>query len=145
MMIVRRTLVAASALALGMGLAACGGDDSRDVDRLEGNWVLVEFDEADIPADPAVETTLALENGKATGNTGVNDFNGTYDAPENGKVSFSELSSTMMAGEENAMVQEKRFLAEMERVENFEYDSEDEQLELNDGSDETLLVFRKAS
>lgn len=141
---VRRALVTVAALTLTGSLAACGGDDSRDVTHLEGSWVLVEFDQADIPADPAVETTLTLDGGKATGNAGVNDFNGTYDAQEDGKVSFSALAVTKMAGPDNAMLQEDRFLAEMEKVENFEYDSEDGELELADKADDTLLVLRRA-
>lgn len=140
----RRILVAAAALTLSVGLAACGGDDSRDVAHLEGNWVLVEFDQADVDADPTVETTLVLEDGAATGNSGVNQFKGTYDAQEDGKVSFSRLSGTKMAGPEAAMMQEQRFLEEMGKVQNFEYDSEDGQLELNDRADDTLLVFRRA-
>lgn len=141
---VRRTFLAATALTLGMVLAACGEDDSRDVANLDGNWVLVEFDQIDVPADPEVETTLNLEDGRATGNTGINNFTGTYDATENGKVTFSSLEVTEMAGSENATQQEQRFLAELEKVENFEYDTDDDQLELNDGSDDTLLVFSKA-
>lgn len=141
---VRRILVAAAALTLSAGLAACGGDDSRDVAQLEGSWVLVEFDRADIPADPDVETTLDLESGRATGSSGVNQFTGTYDAVEDGKVSFSELAGTKASGPENAMIQERLFLEEMAKVENFEYDHDDAHLELNDRGDDTLLVFRKA-
>ena len=140
----RRILVAAAALTLSAGLSACGGDDSRDVANLEGSWVLVEFDRADIDAHPDVETTLDLEDGKATGSSGVNRFTGTYDAQEDGKVSFSDLAVTKMAGPETAMIQERLFLEEMAKVENFEYDSEDRQLELNDRADDTLLVFRRA-
>ena len=139
---VRRAAAAASTFALCLGLAACGDDhESRDVASLEGSWLLVEFDEADVDADPTVETTLDLADGKASGNAGVNTFTGSYEA-EDGKVSFGPLATTKKMGEEAAMRQEQRFLEAIEDVENFEYDSEDDELELKDGRDETLLVLR---
>jgi len=129
-------------LGLSLTLTACGNDhESRDVAALEGTWVLVEFDEADIDADPTVETTLDLAEGRATGNAGVNTFNGSYEA-EDGKISFGPLATTKKTGEENAMRQEQRFLEALDDVENFEYDSEDDELELKDRRDETLLVLR---
>lgn len=139
---VRRAAAAVSTLALCLGLAACGDDhESRDVASLEGSWLLVEFDEADIDADPMIETTLDLTDGRASGNAGVNTFTGSYEA-EDGKISFGPLATTKKMGEEAAMRQEQRFLEAIEEVENFEYDSEDDELELKDSRDETLLVFR---
>lgn len=138
----RRGVTAVLALTLGLALTACGNDhESRDVANLEGSWELVEFDQADIPADPAVESTLDLADGKAGGNAGVNTFRGTYEA-EDGKISFGRLATTKKTGEPNAIRQEQRFLAALELVENFEYDDEDDELELKDERDETLVVLR---
>jgi heat shock protein HslJ len=141
MNLARRSATVLLALGLSTSLVACGDDSSRDRAAVEGSWALVEFDALDIDANPTVATTLVLEGGKATGNGGVNAFTGTYDAPEDGKISFSELSSTKMAGEPAAMEQEARFLSEIAKVENFEYDAEDSELELKDDKDDTLLVL----
>ncbi|MFC6154231.1 META domain-containing protein [Nocardioides yefusunii] len=141
MQLVRRTASALTVLALGFGLTACADDDNRSPEALEGNWVLVEFDEADLPAAPGVTTTITLEGGKMTGNGGVNTLNGTYDAPEDGKVSFSPVASTKMAGEPAAQAQEERFLSELAKVVNFEIDDEDGELELKDDKDNTLVVL----
>lgn len=141
MLFPRRTAAVLVALGLSTVLAACGDDESRDMDAVEGSWALTEFDKADIDADPTVATTITLEGGKATGNGGVNTFNGTYDVQEDGKISFGAMASTKMAGPENAMKQEQKFLAELEKVENFSYDAEDKELELKDGKDDTLITL----
>ena len=138
----RRTAVAVLVLSLGASLAACNDDASRERTAVEGTWVLTEFDGLDLNADPSVETTITLEGGNVTGNGGVNTLKGTYDAPEDGKISFGDLAVTTVDGSEAAMAQEERFLSELAKVENFEYDSEDSELELKDAKDETLLVLR---
>ena len=138
----RRTAVAVLVLSLGASLAACNDDASRERTAVEGTWVLTEFDGLDLNADPNVETTITLEGGNVTGNGGVNTLKGTYDAPEDGKISFGDLAVTTVDGSEAAMEQEERFLSELAKVENFEYDSEGSELELKDGQDDTLLVLR---
>lgn len=138
----RRAAAALLALGLSASLAACGDDsESRDKALVEGTWALTEFDAADIDADPTVASVITLDGGKVTGNGGVNTITGTYDAQEDGKISFGALATTKMAGPENAAAQEKRFLAELEKVENFEYDKEDKELDLKDGKDKTLLTL----
>ena len=142
MMFPRRTAAAVLVLAFGTGLTACSDDTSRERTAVEGTWVLEEFDALDLDADPAVETTITLEGGNVAGNGGVNTLKGTYDAPEDGKISFGDLTATTVSGSEAAMLQEETFLAELAKVENFEYDSEDSELELKDAQDDTLIVLR---
>ena len=142
MMFPRRTAAAVLVLALGTALTACSDDASRERTAVEGTWVLEEFDALDLDADPAVETTITLEGGSVTGNGGVNTLKGTYDAPEDGKITFGDLAATTVSGSEAAMLQEETFLSELAKVENFEYDSEDSELELKDAQDDTLIVLR---
>lgn len=141
MLFPRRTAAVLSAAVLALGLTSCSDDDNRSPDALEGTWVLVEFDEADLPAAPGVTTTITLEGGKLSGNGGVNTLTGTYDAPEEGKVSFGPIGATKMAGDATAQAQETRFLLELDRVANFEVDGDGAQLELKDDQDNTLIVL----
>ena len=100
-------LVAAILVALVALLSGCGGEDNAPnaPTMVEGSWNLVTLNGA--AADAAVPTTLSLNEGKATGNAGVNTFNGGYSAPSDGVLTFSQIASTMMAGPDNAMQQER--------------------------------------
>ena len=103
-------LVAAVLVALVAMLSGCAGEDNAPdaPTMVEGSWNLVTLNGA--AADPAVPTTLSLNEGKATGNAGVNTYNGGYSAPSDGVLTFSQIASTMMAGPDNAMKLEQDFL-----------------------------------
>ena len=135
-------LVAAILVALVAMLSGCGGEDNaaNAPTMVEGSWNLVTLNGA--AADPAVPTTLSLNDGKATGNAGVNTFNGGYSAPSDGVLTFSQIASTMMAGPDNAMKQEQDFLAALDATKKFT--TEDGALVLMDDSDTKLAVLKAA-
>ena len=122
-------------------LSGCGSSDGSATDpaSLDGTWVLQSFGDSD-EADPTVVSELTLADGDANGSAGVNTFQGTYDAGDDGALTFSPLASTMMAGPDNAMAQEMQFLAALDKTESFALDGDN--LVLSDGSDTTLAVLQ---
>ena len=135
-------LVAAILVALVALLSGCGGEDNAPnaPTMVEGSWKLETLNGA--AADAAVPTTLSLNEGKATGNAGVNTFNGGYSAPSDGVLTFSQIASTMMAGPDNAMQQEQDFLKALDDTKKFT--TEDGALVLMDDSETKLAVLKAA-
>jgi len=82
---------------------------------LDGSYELVHFTEGKLaPTLPLKNTQLTakLEGGKLSGNGGVNDYTASYttskDLPPS-QISVSEVASTLKAGPQNEMDQERRF------------------------------------
>lgn len=135
-------LVAAILVALVALVSGCGGNDDavNAPTMLEGSWTLVTLNGA--AADAAVPSTLSMNEGTATGNAGVNTFNGSYDAPSDGVLTFGTLATTMMAGPDNAMQQESAFLKALADTRKFTTD--DGALVLMDDSETKLAVLSPA-
>jgi heat shock protein HslJ len=135
-------LVAAILVALVALLSACGGEDNAPnaPTMVEGSWKLETLNGA--AADPAVPSTLSFDNGNANGNAGINNFNGSYDAPSDGVLTFGPLASTQMAGPDNAMKQESEFLQALANTKKFT--TEDGALVLMDDSEAKLAVLKAA-
>ncbi len=135
-------LMAAVLVALVSLLSGCGGADNAPnaPTMLEGSWTLVTLNGA--AADAAVASSLTMNEGTANGNAGVNTFNGSYDAPSDGVLTFGALATTMMAGPDNAMKQEQDFLKALADTKKFT--TEDGGLVLMDGSDAKLAVLEAA-
>ena len=123
-------------------LSGCGGtDDNADAPtELEGSWTLETLGGA--KSDPAVVTQLNMNEGKASGNAGVNTFTGSYEAPEDGTLTFGPLATTMMAGPDAAMQQEQAFLKALADTKTFT--TEDGALVLMDADDTKLAVLTAA-
>ena len=80
--------------------------------------------------------SLMLENGRATGTSGINRFMGDYELSE-ASLSFGPLATTMMAGPQEAMRTEQTFLALIARVARWSIDRE--QLVLGDEAGGELI------
>lgn len=135
-------LVAVLVVALVAGLSGCGSSDSaaNAPTELAGSWTLVTLNGA--ASDASVPSGLTMNEGKANGNAGVNQFNGSYEAPSDGVVTFGMLATTMMAGPDNAMKQEQAFLKALADTRKFT--TEDGALVLMDDSDAKLAVLKAA-
>ena len=135
-------LVAAILVALVALVSGCGGNDEavNSPGMLEGTWNLVTLNGS--AADATVPTTMSLNGGEATGNSGVNTFNGPYKAPSDGVLTFGTLASTMMAGPENAMQQEQDFLKALSATKKFTTDNGN--LVLMDDNETKLAVLEPA-
>ena len=138
----RMTLFAAVVVALVTLLSGCGdSDDSADAPtQLEGSWKLETLGGA--KTDPAVVSELNMNEGKASGNSGVNTFTGSYEAPDDGTLTFGPLATTMMAGPDAAMQQEQAFLKALADTRKFT--TEDGGLVLMDDSENRLAVLKAA-
>jgi len=136
------TLFAAVLVALVALLSGCGDTDtSADAPtQLEGSWQLETLGGA--KTDPAVVSQLNMNEGKASGNAGVNTFTGSYEAPQDGRVTFGPLATTMMAGPDAAMQQEQAFLKALAETKKFT--TEDGALVLMDDSEGRLAVLKAA-
>ncbi len=89
---------------------------------------------------PAGIITLSFNNGAVSGSSGVNTYAGTYSVSTNdGKLTFSGISSTKMSGPSGLMTQENAYLADLGKVTS--YAVYDETLVLKDASGTTLLTF----
>jgi heat shock protein HslJ len=93
-------------LAFALTLPACGSGTSANLTGT--SWTLTSWGSggAQNPAAPGVETSLVFGNdGQVSGNLGCNRFGGTYSVT-NGKITFGNLMSTLMACQEPQMSQE---------------------------------------
>jgi heat shock protein HslJ len=133
-------LVATVLVALVALLSGCGGDDNAPnaPTMLQGTWKLETLNGA--KSDPAVVSTLTMNDGTANGNAGVNTFNGSYSAPSDGVLTFGPLATTMMAGPDNAMKQEQDFLKALADTKKFT--TEDGALVLMDDAETKLAVLK---
>jgi heat shock protein HslJ len=135
-------LVAVVVVAVVALLSGCGGNDEavNAPSMLEGSWNLDTLNGA--AADATVPSTLTMNQSKANGNAGINQFNGSYDAPSDGVLTFGELATTMMAGPDNAMEQEQAFLKVL--ADTTKFTTDDGALVLMDDSEAKLAVLKPA-
>ena len=111
-------------------LVGCGGGDgassgaSTDPADLAGTWVLdaatIGSLSADAPSDAPV--TVTFSDGQASGSAGCNTFSGSYEAADDGTLTFGPLASTMMACEEPLMTLESAYFGAMDAVTSFSVD-----------------------
>ncbi len=89
----------------GSMLAACSGSASTS---LVGDWKLISY--GSTPALPDTETSLVFDaQNKVSGNVGCNSFSGDYTV-DGDKVTFSAITSTLMACADPIMEQESAVL-----------------------------------
>ena len=81
------------------------------------DWMLVELDGEPVErhGGRAPTLTLDLEEAHVSGFAGVNRLMGTF-ALDEAELRFGPLATTLMAGPEDAMALERRFLAALARV-----------------------------
>ena len=122
-------------------LGGCASSGASDQSQLEGDWVLESFGGTDglTPADPTVTSELTMLAGEATGSGGVNNFSGTYEASDDGDLSFGPLAATMMAGSPEAMDQETAFFQALAATKSFEIN--EGRLVLSDLGNNTLAIL----
>ena len=121
-------------LALSMILAACG--NSVSVPDLNGtSWLLIE-----INGQPVLENsdpTLVFEDESAGGHGSCNAFGGEYTV-ENGKLTFSNIFSTLMYCEDTSE-QEAAYLGALEEA--VGYQVKDGNLQILNADGQVTLTF----
>lgn len=89
---------------------------------------------AGLPADVIV--TLVFSEAEASGNSGVNTYMAGFQSSADGSLSFSEIATTRMAGEPDAMAFEAEYLAALQAT--FGYTADEESLTLFGAADQEM-------
>ena len=121
----------------GLGLAACGGDDSSSSgDDVSGVvWQLTELEGEPVPE--GVTPTLEYDGTRISGSSGCNTYGGEASFDDGAVTIAPELMSTLMACEPPASDVEAAFLTVLPTVTGFEVDGDTLSLSVDD--DETLI------
>jgi len=129
-----RTVAALMVLGLVCVLCGCAASGKGGETPVSG----VEWSLLDSPG--GAPTLLLADANKASGFAGVNRWFGPYErsGTTQGKLRFGNLGMTMMAGPQDAMERETRFIAALQSVDS--YRVLDGRLELL-SRDEVLLTF----
>ncbi len=127
-------------------LAACGSSDD-DVDAaaapegppLEGtNWILSDSTDLGVSLD-GVTVSARFADGTVAGTSGCNSYTGPYELDGEDLTIGPEIASTQMACEDPQASVEQAYLAALAEVSSFSI--ADEQLTLNNGDGDAVLVF----
>jgi len=91
-----------------LAISACTAKDEGSSASLIGSWKLTAYGPVNSPT-PAVadaEANLTFNgDGTVTGNSGCNEFGGSYKV-EGNQITFDQVTSTLMACDEPRMAQE---------------------------------------
>ncbi len=110
---------------------------------METSWKLTTLEGKEVTASPNQQEDIHFvlrKDGKVTGYTGCNIFNGTYTLEKGNRIRFSKMASTRMACGDEA-IKEFDFLQIFELADN--YTINNNTLMLNVGKRAPLAVFTK--
>ena len=126
-------------LVIGLLLTAC----AREENALTGDWELTAYGSqgSTSPTVPDSEAGLTFsDEGTVTGNSGCNSLGGTYEV-KGDQITFSTITSTLMACDESHMAQEAAVHQVLDSTAT--YSVEASTLTLT--NDDMMLVFTSAS
>lgn len=121
----------------GETLAGCGG---QPVDILAGTWRVTRLGGADLAAEIEVTITFDPANGRMSGSSGCNQYNGGFTLTGEG-LSFGATMATMMACAEPQMLVEQELFKALDQVRGFDVDQNGALLLL--GPDGALITARR--
>lgn len=91
-----------------LAISACTAKNEGSAASLIGSWKLTSYSRADVLTPAVTDTEAGLtfkDDGTMTGSSGCNGFGGSYTV-EDDKITFSEITSTLMACDDPRMAQE---------------------------------------
>ena len=91
-----------------LAISACTAKNEGSTASLIGSWKLTSYSRADVLTPAVTDTEAGLtfkDDGTVTGSSGCNGFGGSYTV-EDDKITFSEITSTLMACDDARMAQE---------------------------------------
>ena len=139
-MAIARSLLA-SALAVAIPVATAAQDEKVTPEGVD--WHLTSYDLDDPTSVPwAIDPTLRLEDGTASGSTGCNDFSGSYTLESETLAFDAALTMTRMACPEPASTVEDAYIAVLPEVVAWTVDGD--VLELNNGDGSVILAYERA-
>ena len=95
-------------LLISLAISACTAGNGQASASILGSWKLTSFGppSSPIPAVPDTEAGIMFnQDGTVSGNSGCNGFGGTYKVDDD-RITFSQITSTLMACDEPRMSQE---------------------------------------
>jgi heat shock protein HslJ len=93
-------------LVISLAISACSAE--KPSASLVGSWKLTAYGPADSPSPAVTDAEAGItfnEDGTVIGSSGCNGFGGSYTV-EDDKITFSEITSTLMACDDPRMEQE---------------------------------------
>jgi heat shock protein HslJ len=120
------------------GAASASQPSTSQTNTIEGDWQLVSV--GGTPAIAGSEATMLLAIGKASGTTGCNRYNGSYELSGADRIKFGMLAMTQMACAEPVMVQEQAFTKALASATT--YSVSQTVLTLKDASGAALATFQ---
>jgi len=91
-----------------LAISACTAKNEGSTASLIGSWKVTSYSRADVLTPAVTDTEAGLtfkDDGTVTGSSGCNGFGGSYTV-EDDKITFSEITSTLMACDDARMAQE---------------------------------------
>jgi heat shock protein HslJ len=91
-----------------LAISACTAKNEGSAASLIGSWKLTSYSRADVLTPAVTDTEAGLtfkDDGTVTGSSGCNGLGGSYTV-EDDKITFSEITSTLMACDDPRMAQE---------------------------------------
>ncbi|HJK77776.1 MAG TPA: META domain-containing protein [Methanocorpusculum sp.] len=131
-------LVLIALILVGGLVFAAGCIAAPQTQSLEGKWILTGIGSGSNAEHPNGIISMEIVGTNVSGNAGVNLYHGTFSV-ENGKLIFSPMATTRMAGPEHMMAQEQNFLAALLNVTG--YTVANGVVTFTDASGNTLLTF----
>ena len=131
-------LVLIALILVGGLVFAAGCIAAPQTQSLEGKWILTGIGSGSNAEHPNGIISMEIVGTNVSGNAGVNLYHGTFSV-ENGKLIFSPMATTRMAGPEHMMAQERNFLAALLNVTG--YTVANGVVTFTDASGNTLLTF----
>ena len=95
--------------------------DGETISLGDTTWTVVELEGGPVDADGAPSLVFDLEESRVAGFAGVNRLMGTFSLDED-ELRFGPLATTLMAGSEEALARERRFLDALARVTSYGLD-----------------------
>jgi len=140
---VTASLLALTSLVLLVGCASGGAGAKQNPAMLEGpNWTATQLAGSDgtlAPVVPLSRITAAFKAGTVSGKGSVNQYNATYATSGSNSIAFTLGATTMMAGPEPLMTQEKNYFAALANAKSYVVTAD--KLVLLDDADGELVVF----
>ena len=132
-----RALAMSAMLALlAFALGGCGATDTLD----GTSWKLTGWSVSAInPADFTI--TLAFSDGQIGGNGGVNSYGGPYETSADNSLTIGTITSTLMAGSDEANAAESAYFALLDQVRYAEVSGDT--LTLTDANRNELLIYAR--
>ncbi|HEX6843711.1 MAG TPA: META domain-containing protein [Actinomycetota bacterium] len=115
---------AAVVMVMALVASACGAaDPASDPARLAGvTWVLDAASTTSLAteAPTSARVDLRFEDDRASGTSGCNSYGGSYEAGDDGSLSFGDMMMSQMACEEALMALESAYLGSLGEVDRFQ-------------------------